>query len=116
MIFCVCCFQQANHLNNGISKWEASNITYGSVQLINEKHGLGKTNQYKAWSQNDRHVYECSRMYSDSNIHDIVQLGRLLQAKSLHNSVRQRSAANFQYGSCKAWSQYNRQVYEHTIV
>ena len=41
--------QQANHLNSGITKWEASNIMYGSVvQWINEKHGLGKANRCKA--------------------------------------------------------------------
>ena len=28
--FKCCCFQQVNHLNQGISKWEASNIKYGS--------------------------------------------------------------------------------------
>jgi hypothetical protein len=28
--FLCCCFQQVKHLNNGISKWEASNIKYGN--------------------------------------------------------------------------------------
>ena len=29
-------------------------------------------NGCKALSRNDRHVYECSRMYSDSNIHELL--------------------------------------------
>ena len=49
MIFCVGCLQQANHLNSGITKWEALNIKYGSViQWVHEKHGLGKANGCKA--------------------------------------------------------------------
>ena len=45
----LCWLQQANHLNSGITKWEALNIKYGSViQWVHEKHGLGKANGYKA--------------------------------------------------------------------
>ena len=97
MIFCVGCLQQENHLNNGISEWEASNIKYGSViQWINAKHGFCKTNGCTAWSQNDSHVYECSRIYSASNIHDIVQPW---SSSASEVSLQQRQAevtANFQ--------------------
>ena len=57
MISCVGCFQQANHLNNSILKWEASNIRYGTV-------------------------YECSRMYSDL-IYMILELLDYVEASPL---------------------------------
>ena len=120
----LCWLQQANHLNSGITKWEALSIKYGGVvQWIHEKHGLGKANECKAWIQSGRHVYETViQIYMVLELLDYVKasplsvagwsltcnLGRLLQARCLNNIIRWRGAANFQHGSCKAWSQNNR--------